>query len=386
MSKFVCKVPDQSLLQNVEAFCLADAPYDHSTAAEGQFIKAMNEVVSWHSKKSDLFAKLCKEHKVGQLGSLQDIAKLPFIHANFFKMHEVLSIPRDSVYVHLTSSGTTGQKSQIFFDEWSLKCAQRMVESIFKFYKWEKPNEPTNYLLFTYEPHANLKLGTSFTDNYLCQFTKINKVFYALRSIGNERHEFDVFGTIRALQDFAEEGLPVRILGFPSFMYFTLERFEAMGCKPLHFPEQSMTFFGGGWKGHADKKIEKADLYARIERCLGFKNSFLRDGYGSVEHCIPYVECSQHEFHVPTWSRVLIRDVRTLQPLPDESVGYLQFVSPYITSVPAVSVLMGDLASLHKKCGCGLSTPFFRLHGRAGVSKNKSCALAAAELLKGKSA
>ena len=55
--------------------------------------------------------------------------------------------------------------------------------------------------------------------------------------------------------------------------------------------------------------------------------------------------------------------------------------------MPAHSVIMGDLASLHDgaTCNCGLLTPYFKIHGRAGVSKNKSCALAASELLKGKS-
>jgi phenylacetate-coenzyme A ligase PaaK-like adenylate-forming protein len=293
----------------------------------------------------------------------------------------------DKVYVHLTSSGTTGQKSQIFFDEWSLKSAQRMVESIFGHYGWDQPDQPANYLLYSYEPTPNLKLGTAFTDNYLCQFTKVNKVSYALKNIGDGRHEFDVFGTLGILQQYAEEGLPVRILGFPSFMYFTLERFQKMGLSPLKLAAGSMTFFGGGWKGHADKKIDKLDLYQMIKRCLGIEDHLLRDGFGSVEHCVPYVECKAHEFHIPTWSRVIIRDVKSLDPLAQGEVGYLQFVSPYITSVPAISVLMGDLASLHaaEECSCGTKTPFFRLHGRAGVSKNKSCALAAAEMLKDRS-
>jgi hypothetical protein len=44
---------------------------------------------------------------------------------------------------------------------------------------------------------------------------------------------------------------------------------------------------------------------------------------------------------------------------------------------------MGDLASLHQAdtCPCRLQTPYFVVHGRAGVSKNKSCAVAAAELI-----
>ena len=102
-----------------------------------------------------------------------------------------------------------------------------------------------------------------------------------------------------------------------------------------------------------------------------------------VEHCIPYIECQFHQFHVPVWSKVFIRDVKNLVPLPYGQKGFLHFVSPYITSVPAASVLMGDLASLHEgsQCPCLLETPYFIVHGRAGLSNNKSCAVAAAELL-----
>ena len=64
--------------------------------------------------------------------------------------------------------------------------------------------------------------------------------------------------------------------------------------------------------------------------------------------------------------------------------GYLCFVTPYITSVPAVSVMMGDLGVMHpaEECGCGIKSPWFEIAGRAGISKNKSCAVSAAELLK----
>ncbi len=44
-----------------------------------------------------------------------------------------------------------------------------------------------------------------------------NRVVYGLRLTGSG-HAFDLFGIVRALQEFAEEGLPVRILGFPAFL------------------------------------------------------------------------------------------------------------------------------------------------------------------------
>ena len=117
---------------------------------------------------------------------------------------------------------------------------------------------------------------------------------------------------------------------------------------------------------------------------LGIPNHRLRDGFGSVEHCIPYIECREHRFHVPIYSKVLIRDLKTLENVGYGNPGFLQFISPYITSAPANAVTMGDLAILNMgdTCGCGLKTDWFEVLGRAGISKNKSCAIAAAELLK----
>ncbi len=208
-------------------------------------------------------------------------------------------------------------------------------------------------------------------------------MFSALRLTGTGPHEFDIFGCIDRLKDFEREGLPVRIFGFPAFLHFTLERMRALKIPPLKLHPDSFVFLGGGWKGNADRAIDKRDLYRAVNEQLAIPDKRIRDGFGSVEHCIPYIECEFHEFHVPVWSRVFIRDLKTLAPLPFEEKGFLHFVSPYITSVPACSVLMGDLASLHDgaKCPCELATPYFVIHGRAGLSRNKSCAVAAAELM-----
>jgi phenylacetate-coenzyme A ligase PaaK-like adenylate-forming protein len=321
---------------------------------------------------------------LASLKTIEDLVRLPMVPANFFKLHEVVSVPRSAISLHLTSSGTTGQKSQMFFDNWSIKSAQRMVDWIFAHYGWITPADPANYLLYSYQTEADSKLGTAFTDHYLCKYAPIRDVFTALRLTGEGGHEFDCFGTIAALEKFAASGLPVRIFGFPAFLYFTLDRLEKLGIAPMKLHPESLVFLGGGWKGHADKAIEKNDLYARVTRQLGIPDERLRDGFGSVEHCIPYIECRNHQFHIPVWSRVFIRDVRTFEPLSIGERGFLNLVSPYITSVPAHSVLMGDLASLHEaaECGCGLTTPYFVVHGRAGTSKNKSCAVAAAEMLR----
>jgi phenylacetate-coenzyme A ligase PaaK-like adenylate-forming protein len=381
------QVPDATKLKQVQKLCDQKDPYAEFKASDVDFILAMKEITLWHMEKSPFYKKLCESQKfnIEDIKTINDCLKIPHLWAHFFKGNEILSIPPSEVYLHLTSSGTTGQKSQIFFDEWTIKSAQSMVDWIFEKYNWVQPDVKCNYILFSYETEASSKLGTAYTDNFLCKYAPIEEVFTALKLTGSGTHEFDVFGTIEAFKRFAKVGLPVRLFGFPAFFYFALERMKKLGMEPLKFHPDSLVFLGGGWKGNADKQIEKNDLYALAEEMLGIKNSRLRDGFGSVEHCIPYVECDRHEFHVPIWSRVFIRDIETLENLGMDKKGFLHFVSPYITSMPAHSVIMGDLASLHEKCQCGMETPYFRIHGRAGVSKNKSCALAASELLKGKS-
>jgi len=358
--------------------------YDQEGSSE-LFMEAMRECVEHHMKNNEFFRKYMNESglKPEDLKTEDDLKKIPVIHANFFKKHVVLSIDESEITEHVTSSGTTGQKSQMFFDEDSFDYGNQMVKNEFDYYGFLS-DEPTNYLLFTYEP-ANISqnLGTAKTDIGLLSYAPVNETFFALRYKG-QGHDFDVYGTIKALEEYEKQGLPVRIFGFPSFLYFTVRQMMETGHRPLKLNVKSMTLLGGGWKGYADKQIKKKELYAMVEQMLGIPEENCRDGYGSTEHSVPYFECPNHNFHIPVYSRMFIRDVKTLEPLPYGEPGFANFVTPHLLSVPAVSVLMGDMAVLHdaKECGCGIKTPYMEIIGRAGTSKGKSCAITASELLK----
>lgn len=375
-------VPDAAKLAHVKAVCENKEPFRVTAAEDETFVKSMREIVDWHREHCAFYDRLLQTRGFGseQINSIADCSSIPAIHANFFKTHEVLSISRDDVHTHLTSSGTTGQKSQMFFDAWSRQCGLKMVDAVFESYGFYTPDQPANYLLFSYELPPGSKLGTATTSHMLCKYAPTNREFCALRQTGDGGSDFDCFGCISALQSYAEEGLPVRIIGFPAFFNFTLDRMDALGMPALKLHPDSLVFLAGGWKGHADKIIPKMELYDKAHRLLGISRENCRDAYGAVEHSVPYVESSEHHLREPVWSRVFIRDVRTLEPLGYEQPGFLHFVSPYITSTPAHSVMMGDLAILHEPDETG--RPWFEILGRAGTSKNRSCAVAASELMK----
>ncbi len=373
-------------LKNIELLCDLRLPFQHNLKSDQLFVSAMKENIQWHRDRNPFYQRLCEIENFSpeSLINTSDFAKAPMIPALFFKTHESITVDKSQISLHLTSSGTSGQKSQMFFDEWSIRAPQKMVEFLFDYYGWTNLSQPTNYLLYSYEVSENSKLGTAYTDHFLCNFAPTQQVFTALKSTGSGNHEFDLFGSIKALKEFEAEGLPVRIFGFPSFLHSTLKRMKDLKISPLKLNQDSLIFLGGGWKGAQSQAISSRKLYQLAHEMLGIPLKQIRDGYGSVEHCIPYVECEHHEFHVPVWSQVYVRDVETLKPLPYYQKGFLNLISPYITSVPAQSVLMDDLAVMQPgaDCPCGIESPFFKILGRAGSSKNKSCAIAASELLK----
>ncbi|SDP06469.1 Acyl-protein synthetase, LuxE [Pseudomonas arsenicoxydans] len=372
-------------LPHTDALCALAQPYCLEAVPEGLFDQAMGEISLFHCHHTPGYERWLNANGLGtqDLETLDDWSRLPPIFANYFKRH-LLFGPTGEGALELTSSGTSGQKSRMRYDSRSMAAAQGMVSHIFRHYGWDTPDSPCNYLLLSYEPKAAITLGTAYTDQFLCRYAPVNRVAYGLRLTGTG-HEFDLFGVIRALQDFAEEGLPVRILGFPAFLSHALQHMEDTDVADLQLPAQSLVFLGGGWKTQAAQEIPLARLYGRINRQLGIDLSRCRDGYGAVEHAVPYIQCAHQHFHVPVYSKVFVRNPSDFTVQPYGRPGLLEFVSPYISSSPAHAVVMGDLATLHPgtACGCGLATDWFELHGRAGTTASRSCAMAASELLGG---
>lgn len=357
-------------------------PYDID-GSEETYLESIRENLRRHTA-CPFYADLLERSGVSpdDISTMEDIARIPPIHANFYKTHTVQTAPDDEIVLRLTSSGTSGQKSQMFFDLWSITASDKSVDMQMGYYG-HIIDGPANFLMYSYEPAPGANMGTLRTRQMMRRFAKENELVYALRFTGKE-HEFDLFGCIEALKRFEEQGLPVYILGFPAFLYFTLQKMEAMGMPALHLDPRSFVCMGGGWKGFADKQVTAEEFRRYAGERLGLPDSCFRESYGAVEHGVGYTDCACHRFHMPVYDRILIRDPRTLEPLGYGRKGFVNFVSAMNTAVPVTSLMMGDFGILHPpgSCPCGNPAPWLELMGRAGVSKNKSCAVAAAEILR----
>lgn len=351
----------------------------------GRFVTALRECALIQSKRFPALARLYARQGFhpGSLRAERDVARLPFLHAAVFKEFNFRPTAPFPVALTLTSSGTSGQRSRTVLDEGSLRRVKLSAEKVYAALGMVDKGLRTNYLCMTYDPRQAKDLGTAFTDELLTSFTAKGEIHYAIRRPpGGGAFRFDLDAALAALGRMAASGLPLRILGFPAHIVFTMRAWRERGLPALRVGPQSWLLTGGGWKGHAGDAIPKAEFKARVSSWLGLPAANIRDLFGSVEHGIPYVECRRGRMHVPDYARVIVRDPWTLKPLPYGRRGLLQLVTPYLTSFPSFSVLAGDWGLTERSCVCQTPGETLTLLGRAGTSPAKGCAITAAELLR----
>ena len=316
----------------------SEDPYDLE-GTEDTFLEAVRENLRLHTG-CPFYADWLERNGVSpeDIRTMDDIVRIPPSPAEFYKTQVVKTASDDDIVLTLTSSGTSGQKSQMFFDEWSIFASDKSADVQMGHYG-RITDGPVNFLMYSYEPAEGVNAGTLRT---------------------------------------------VYILGFPAFLYFTLEKMEAMGLPKLKLNPSSFVSMGGGWKGFADRQVSAEEFRRYASDRLGLPDRCFHETYGAVEHGVAYVDCDEHHFHVPVYDRVIIRDPVTMESLGYDRKGILNFVSPMNTAVPVTSLMMGDFAVMHPpgSCRCGNPAPWIEIAGRAGIKANRSCAIAAAELLR----
>jgi len=310
----------------------------------------------------------------------EDLCKIPPLPTLYFKQHPLYSAQESRLVLKSTTSGTSGRVSIMGLDRTSVIRGLGMILTTVFTHKLLSPR-PTNYIVLGYQPAKRNKIGAVRTA-YATTFTApaLHRA-YALRDTG-DTYDLDLGNLVRTLQGYAKQRHPVRFIGFPAYYLFFLRELQRNGIR-LRLHPKSLVVLGGGWKQFFTERIEKTALYALSEEVLGLGEARVREFFGVVEHNIAYLDCPNHHFHMPIYSRVIIRDVNTLEPVGFGTPGLLNLLTPMITSMPFCSIMTDDLATLYPgaSCGCGIASPFFEIHGRVGLNDIKTCAAGAATLL-----
>ncbi len=350
-------------------------PFEFTTANRQIFVDSVRECALHHYKNNNYIKFLWDKNSFSpdQIQAESDLAAMPFTMVNLFKNHELYSGSMKDIVLTLGSSGTSGQRSQIFLNQASLDNVKKLAYNIHQSLGITS-DKKYNYVCFTYDPEVANDLGTAFTDELLTSFTGKEEVFYTFKHDGNDFY-FDEEGTVEAFRRMEKSSLSTRVLGFPAFLYEIINKYNLQ----LNLGPDSWVQTGGGWKGHADKEIPKDEFREMVSKALGLPKENIRDLFGMVEHGIPYVDAPDGKLRIPNYARVLIRDPKTLEVLPYGETGLIQFICSYNTSYPAMSLLTTDWGRVEHGESYG---DILNITGRAGVTKNKGCAIKAMELLK----
>ncbi|MGM0600745.1 MAG: acyl-protein synthetase [Candidatus Rifleibacteriota bacterium] len=362
-------------------FDINDA-FAHSTESDELFADSMREAMKWHLKHCSDFRSFMMQAGLPEKIDEIDPNEIPPLLVTIFKEFRLVSIPDKKIKIELTSSGTGGRKSSIVLDNRSYKRIQKIVFNIFDSLGLADKTQKVNYLCFTYDPKKAGSVGTAFSDKMLTGLTARRTVFYAIKwNEDAQDFKFDLDATTKKLIEFDHRPEPVRILGFPAYLWQVCNRLEEKG-KKLDLGKDSYIITGGGWKMHKDQEVTKEIFKKRVEKLLGIPGENIRDLFGMVEHGIPYVDCECGKLHVPIYARARVVDPETLSDKNIGEPGLLQLMTPYLSSYPSVSLLTTDIAVLEENCPCGRPGNTFKIVGRAGLAKHKGCAITALELLK----
>lgn len=362
-------------------FSLKD-PYCNS---DELFLKAVRENCRFHYENCEDYRKILDTLNFGGVilsnKPLDEyLATLPFLPTLLLKRRRMYSMSPRRFAVKATSSGTSGKFSEIGFDVGSLVCGLKMVLRIGK-RRGLFSLIPCRYIVMGYRPHKSNRTAVTKTAFGATLFTPCVSRKYIL-NYKDGKYSADFDGVIKAVCSYAEKSLPVRFMGFPAYTYFLLREMERRGIS-VTLPRRSKIMLGGGWKQFYAEQADKTTFYRLAEKVLGIKDKDIIEFYGAVEHPIMYTDCENHHFHVPVYSRVMIRDPDSFEPLPNGEVGLVNLITPMVAATPILSVMTDDLGVLHdgKECGCGISAPYLEIIGRVAPDSIKTCAAGAAEFL-----
>ena len=348
------------------------------------FCAAMREAFTFQARHSGFLRNYLKLEgfNPASIKTEKNISEMPFVFVAALKERDLTTLPESKIVLELKSSGTTGQRSRIQLDKGSLMRVRRMAWKVFEGLGLTDLEHEHDYICFTYDPAVAKDLGTAWTDKLLSGFTKQGRIFYTFRwSAEKNDFYFDIEGAVEMLKNCEETQKLTRLIGFPAFALKLTDEFRKRYGRNVKLNPGSSVITGGGWKTLADEAMDKKVYRKILADDLGIPVENVRDLFGMVEHGVPYVDCKLGNFHVPNYGRVIARHPGTLEPLGYDQPGLLQFITPYLTSYPSLSVLSSDFGLLRRKCACGLPGPLLEIKGRAGVTKLKGCAISAATML-----
>ncbi len=387
--------------------------------ADVEFIRLMREIISENMEKNKFYRKLVEtaEFKIDDLNTIDDLESIPFIPTKFYKESQnlykkLLKIPEEEVLFWNCSSSTTGIPSLVGVNENDMNFLDEMARKCYMDFIPRDWNRTTVYL---FSPSAKL------LDRFCLRYTKLRPVraysgnYYRVNAEMCKVKFLFGFSVVRALNAIIKTRSIVA--GFyikQNYLLKTIQKnleksleeqkYIAIGGsnhlinKCLEYMRENKISYnlgkdfdvvigGGGWDGHKAQikydPINKLDFVSNVAELFGTDRKRVIDIYGFTECPIVFGAhwSDKHEdfiFHSPPYSRIIIRDLESLEPLKKEGdQGILEVLTPFGSSASVKHAVSVDdkveLISRTKCPECGYEGSAFKILGRCDKSNGMGC-------------
>ncbi len=364
------KHPDTWALLRLESI------YESSPEREALFVSALREIARWHLDRNPVYHAYCQALRFDPERDLQHPEDLPPLSAELFKVFDLVTL-RDVDYFTVSSSGTGGRRTTIPLDLETVMRMWAMGEASFE-EEGLTTEAPVDYVVLAPDPAGSPDHGNAHFFAALMEAAPARETIFALVPDGAGRLRLDTEATGRTIDRFAASGRVVRILGLPSLIARLAETFES---GPVRLDPESLVLTGGGWKKETRGALPKESFRALVGRAFGVPSHRVRDLYGMTEHAVHYLECREHRFHAPVYTRVRVVDPLSGAVVENGRDGVLHLLNPGFTTLPFHSLRTADVGRSADPCPCGRRAPAFEVVGRGGTSLYRGCAATTLERL-----
>ncbi|MCR3761147.1 acyl-protein synthetase [Clostridium felsineum] len=343
---------------------------------------------------------LCNSQNYDPIKELKvekDIENVPFITTTLFKKsakmyRNLLRIEPKNLEKWTTSSSTSGDPSIV----------GRTNEDILQIKKFiqlqQRTLDSSNQYncVFYPEPEVMMKHKSiqildkpteSFIGNMLRLYPFSKNTNFLLHPYKGE-FSINTKQFVEFLNEHNKKNQRVSLRGSTLLLYNAVESLKDK-MKPFELGQNcTVQTCGGGWDGkkgnvNLGTKMERSKFVEEISNFLGIPEENFIDSYSFTENTFPInghysKKYKNYLFHVPSWGRIIIRDIKTLEPLHNEGErGFIQMLNAYGTSSFAgASLLVDDIGEIvsEKRCPvCGTETMTIKIIGRVKGAEAKGC-------------
>lgn len=252
---------------------------------EEEFNNLCLEVFKFQYQNCEVYRRFSDSLGI-QIETIKHFSQIPFLPVEFFKTHEILSVPKSNETIVFTSSTTTSQSPSKHYVNDIAVYEESFLKGFELFY-----GKPKDYCILALLPGYLERSGSSLVymfDRLIKLSADINSGFFlhnydelivVIKSLKNSGKKTILIGVTYALLDLSEHGIKL------SDNFIVMET--------------------GGMKGKRREMI-KEEMYSFLKQKLGINT--IHSEYGMTELLSQAYSKGDGIFECPPWMKILIRD------------------------------------------------------------------------------